>query len=272
VRYTSFLREYHTIRHDQGWGRPDAGYFLALPEVAANDPQWAIWRRRTESYHVLRLQVIAPLAERLGRPLRILDLGAGNCWLTYRLTELGHQVAAVDLSADATDGLGAHSWYAHELETRGRSPMTPIQADFNHLPLPDYAVDLALFNASLHYSIASEETLREALRVLAPDGIVVILDSPVYHDALSGEQMVRERESAFERSYGFRSDSLPAEQFLTWHRLDDLACALDLHWRICAAVGGRNFGSLSYRTRRLWRRVRGLRELAELPVIVGARR
>jgi SAM-dependent methyltransferase len=266
------LEEYHLIRQDQGWGSPDASYFLALPEVAPGDPQQAVWRRRGESYHVLRTKVVGPAAERRGRPLRVIDLGAGNCWLAYRLAELGHQVAAVDLSLDATDGLGAHRWYTHNLQTRGRPAITPIQADFTCLPLPDHAVDMALFNASLHYSIACEVTLREALRALAPQGIVVIMDSPVYHDAGSGEQMVREREDAFERTYGFRSDSLPAEQFLTWHRLDDLAHGLDLRWQIYSTVAGTGRAALSHRVRRRWRALRGLRELAELPVLVGDRR
>lgn len=269
ARYASFLREYHTIRRDQGWGRPDAGYFLALPAVAADDPQRAIWRRRSESYQVLRTKVIAPVAERLGRPLRILDLGAGNCWLAYRLTALGHQVAAVDLSLDVIDGLGAHRWYAQEFDTRERSTITPLQADFNDLPLPNHAVDVALFNASLHYSTACDVTLREALRVLAPEGVVIIMDSPVYQDTGSGEQMVREREAAFERTYGFRSDSLPAEQFLTWDRLARLARALGLRWQICGAVGGWSRAALAHRMRRRWRTLQGRRELAGMPVIVG---
>ena len=81
--------------------------------------------------------------------------------------------------------------------------------------------------------------------------------------------MVREREAAFERTYGFRSDSLPMEQFLTWDRLEQLACTLDLRWQVHAPVGRWHRTALSHRVRRRWRTLRGRRELAEMPVIVG---
>src|SRR5579885_1180645 len=177
ARYERFLREYRIVREDQGWGRPDAAYFLALPQAAPDDPQRDIWRRRDESYRLLCAKIIDPLAARRGRPLRILDLGAGNCWLAYRLTERGHQVAAIDLSVDPTDGLGAHVWYRPELERAGCASFWPIQAEYDRLPLPDCSADVALFNASLHYSTDCSVTLREALRVLSPEGIVVIMDT-----------------------------------------------------------------------------------------------
>lgn len=265
ARYEQFLREYHVVRADQGWGRANAEYYLSLPHVAPNDPQRGIWLRRAESCRLLFDRIIAPLAARWERSLRILDLGAGNCWLAYRLTERGHQVTAIDLSVDTLDGLGAHIWYRPRLESTGRAPFTPIQAEFDRLPLPDQCVDVALFNASLHYSTDCAVTLCEALRVLSPDGVVVIMDSPLYRHASSGEQMVRERETAFERAYGFRSNSIPAEHFLTTDRLAELAHELTLQWQTYAPIS-----SVSQLKGQL-RRLRGLRELAMMPVIAGHR-
>jgi SAM-dependent methyltransferase len=265
VRYEQFLQEYHIVRADQGWGRPDAGYFLALPDVAPNDPQWEIWRRREASCCLLFGKIVEPMATRCARPLRILDLGAGNCWLAYQLTRRGHQVAAIDLSIDPLDGLGAHVWYRPQLEGAGRRTFTLIQADYNRLPLASDGVDVALFNASLHYSTDCSLTLREALRVLLPQGIVIIMDSPVYQQASSGAQMVRERETAYERAYGFRSNSLPAEHYLTADRLAELAHDLALRWE-SYGTGGR-LSQLKGR----WRRWRGLRELATMPIIAGQR-
>jgi hypothetical protein len=84
------------------------------------------------------------------------------------------------------------------------------------------------------------------LRVLAPRGRVVIMDSPMYRDHSSGLAMVREREEAFERPYGFRpplraraSDLRPAHQAGTRARRPLgslralLRCAL-----VAQAVGG----------------------------------
>lgn len=264
-RYERFLREYRIVRQDQGWGRSEAGYFLALPEVAADDPQFEIWRRRRESSRVLVTNIVEPLHTRWERPLRIADLGAGNGWLAYRLSRLGHEVVAVDLSLDETDGLGAHRWYAPELERRNRVPFTSIQAEFDYLPLPDHILDIVIFNASLHYSIDCAVTLREALRVLSTHGRLVIMDSPVYQHAASGNAMVRERERAFQADYGFRSDDLPAEHFLTSSRLEQLARDVGLHWRMHSLAGSRTS------VMRHWRRIWGRRELAEMPVIEGTR-
>lgn len=268
AQYEQFLREYHIVREDQGWGRLDASYFLALPHVAPDDPQRDMWRRRGGSCRLLFANIIGPMAARRKRPLRILDLGAGNCWLAYQLTELGHQVAAIDLSVDPTDGLGAHVWYRRELEKARRTRFTLIQAEFDRLPLSGHGVDVALFNASLHYSTDCGVTLREALRVLSPEGAVIIVDSPVYRHAGSGEQMVRERETEFERTYGFRSDSVPAEYFLTTDRLEELAHELALQWQTYPPVGR---SDLRVRVKGQWRRLRGLRELAAMPVIAGYR-
>lgn len=265
ARYERFLREYRTVREDQGWGRPDASYYLALPHVAPGDPQRDVWRRRGESCRLLFTKVIGPMAARRKRPLRVLDLGAGNCWLAHQLAQRGHPVAAIDLSVDPLDGLGAHAWYRPALERAGRAPFTPIQAEFDCLPLAGQEADVALFNASLHYSTDCAVTLREALRVLTPEGRIVIMDTPVYRHAGSGAQMVREREMAFERRYGFRSDSIPAEHFLTTDRLAGLARDLALRWQTYAPIS-----SVS-RLKGQWRRWRKLRELATMPLIVGHR-
>jgi SAM-dependent methyltransferase len=172
---------------------------------------------------------------------------------------------AVDLSTDVGDGLGAHKWYLGDGEAEANTRLTPVQAEFDRIPLVDDEADVAVFNAALHYSTDYDRTLREALRVLSPDGALAIVDSPFYRHAGSGEQMVSERELEFERTYGFRSDSVPAEHFLTTDRLEELARDLALRWQVYDRAG-----RLS-RVIAPWRRLRGLREVARMPVIVGYR-
>ena len=55
----------------------------------------------------------------------MLDVGAGNGWLSSRLSELGHDAVAVDLDDDSGDGLGAGA---------GRKPFPLVQADFDAMP------------------------------------------------------------------------------------------------------------------------------------------
>lgn len=259
--FAAFLREYQAVRAGEGWGSPAAAYFRALPWVAADDPRRDIWRLRTRNFHTLVEQVVRPLERALNRPLKILDLGAGNCWLAYRLAQRGHAVAAVDLSTDPLDGLGAHVWYGEN-----QPAFRPVQAEFDHLPFASDQMDLVVFNASLHYSTDYAVTLREASRVLRCTGRLVVMDSPVYRDAASGARMVREREARFDQLYGFRSGTLPCEHYLTDARLAALASALRLSWRHLAPA--RRWRHVP---RVWWARLRGQREPAALPVIVGQR-
>jgi ubiquinone/menaquinone biosynthesis C-methylase UbiE len=167
--------------------------------------------------------VLTRLQNPLERSLKILDLGAGNGWLSNRLSAQGDRVLAVDLLVNEQDGLGAWKYYENSF--------TPIQAEFNHLPVMDRFADAVIFNASFHYSENYSETLKEALRVTSPGGLVVIMDSPVYRRGDSGEKMVAERQAQFTEKYGFASDNLQSENYLTYTRLKQLADELHLTWK-----------------------------------------
>jgi SAM-dependent methyltransferase len=261
VYYRRFLEEYRLVRESQGWGETRAEYFQRLPVVKLSDPRVGIWRRRGLSYADLLRNVIDPSERELRRQLDIVDAGAGNCWLSFRLVERGHNVVSVDLSADQVDGLGAHRWYGES-----STQLLPVRAEFDHLPFCERTADIVIFNASLHYSGSYETTLAESLRVLRPAGRVVVMDSPVYHDAGSGRAMVEEREREFEKSFGFRSNSLDSEGFLTHDRLGELAQRLNVRWRL----EDRRPTPLE-RLRRSGRHVRGRRELATMPLVIGSR-
>ncbi|HVC34161.1 MAG TPA: methyltransferase, partial [Chloroflexota bacterium] len=268
-----FLEQYKIVRSDEGWGGSGGAYFRALPDVALDDPQRDVWRVRARSFRALIDQVLLPLEAQLGRPLNILDLGAGNGWLAHRLAQRGHHVAAVDVSTDARDGLGASVWYGQDGSSRGsgESPFSvadrefvPVQAEFDRLPFANGAADLLIFNASLHYSGDYPTTLAEALRVLGTDGLLVILDSPVYRDATSGAKMVRARDAGFQRRYGFSSVAMPTEGFLTDNRLHQLGAALGLSWQTIDPTPRWRLA-----LRRQKARLNGRREPASFPVVVG---
>jgi SAM-dependent methyltransferase len=253
-----FRREYRTVRRAEGWGSHDGAYYRALPFRDLTGRFTDIWRIRAASYLTFVRDVLAPL-EQVPRPLRILDLGAGSGWLAYRLAARGHQVLAIDLLEDELDGLGA-------ARRHFSATVEVASAEFDHLPLPAAHADVVVFNAAFHYSTDYVRTLAEALRVLRPHGTLVILDTPMYVDPSSGARMVQERERRFRTTYGFASDALPSEHFLTPARLDQLAHALSLTWTL-------HRPPLHWQTR-LERTLGGLRarrEPATFPVIVGTR-
>jgi|SRR5579864_4743400 len=252
-----FIREYRTVRHAEGWGSSHPEYYRALPYRDLTGRFSAIWRIRARSYRTFLKNVLIP--REAGQKLKILDLGAGSGWLAYRLSQRGHCVLAIDILDDQLDGLGAISHYATRVH--------PILAEFDRLPLPDSSIELAIFNAALHYSTDYCRTLRETLRVLEPRGTLVILDSPMYSDPSSGQRMVKEREARFLATYGFASNALAHEHFLTQRKLESLGAELGINWQ-------------TYHVRQdirttVERRLNGLRarrEPAQFPVIVGARR
>lgn len=252
-----FMREYETVRAAEERGSDDPAYYRALPFADLTGKFASDWRIRASSYQALIARVIAPLER--GAPLSLLDLGAGNGWLSYRLARRGHHVAAVDLLTNVRDGLGAYVHYD--------APFTPIQAEFDCLPLADNQFDVAVFNSSLHYSVRYETTLQEALRVLRADGVLVILDTPTYQDAESGAQMVAERQAAFERAYGFASNALASENFLTFDRLEQLGRNVGVAWQLM-----RPFRGWRWALRPWLARARRRREPAEFLLIAGRRK
>jgi SAM-dependent methyltransferase len=209
-----FRTEYAAHRASEG--RAHAGDELRSLPYLASGPLARQWAVRARSFEVLMEEVVRPLAAQANGPLRVLDLGAGNGWLSYRLAREGHHCTAIDIRDDHVDGLGA----AEEL--RRVAHFDRLVASFETLPLPPHSADLAVFNASLHYAIDLGKTLAEAMRCLRPVGCVAIVDSPFYREAGDGEAMVREKR----RTPGLVA--LDGVEFLT---VDRLARASGLVWR-----------------------------------------
>ena len=175
--------------------------------------------------------VVMPLARAAGaRPLRVLDAGAGNGWLCYRLTRLGHDAVALDLRDDDIDGLGAAAGYRDELERMFAS----VAAAFETLPIRSRIFDIVVFNASLHYAQTLHAVLSEAVRVTTSGGRLVILDSPFYAVESDGVAMVTEKHAQAVARFGERAGDLlglPFIEFLTRQRLHDASVGLPLQWR-----------------------------------------
>lgn len=186
--------------------------------------QWAV-RARTFDAFVAR--VVEPMANAAERPLRVLDLGAGNGWLCYRLAQQGHACTAIDIRDDAVDGLGAAAPFLD------RERFDCLVASFDPLPVADGFADLTVFNAALHYATDLASTLAEAARATRRGGIIAILDSPFYARAADGEAMVAEKHARAAERFGDRAGSLlalPFVEYLTRERLR-LASPPGLRWR-----------------------------------------
>ncbi|HET7751638.1 MAG TPA: class I SAM-dependent methyltransferase [Terriglobales bacterium] len=226
--FEQFVREYEHVRTLEGRGSSSPDYYLSLPYAdltGRNAWQWSI---RAISFRYLLRNILPSIESRMARPLDILDIGAGNGWLSYRLAQRGHLPVAVDLLDNDADGLGAARHYYGSLGWL----FPRFQAEMDYLPFADAQFDVAIFNAALHYSEDYCSTLREAVRCLRPGGHVLIIDSPFYRSEESGYRMVDERKQQFTRAFGFASDSIGSREFLTATALAEVTASLHLHWKV----------------------------------------
>jgi SAM-dependent methyltransferase len=254
--YAQFLREYNTVRSAEGRGSDEPGYYQALPFADLSGRYRADWRLRARSYTTFVRRVLVPLEKQRAAAMKVLDLGAGNGWFSNRLARRGHALAALDLRTGNRDGLGATRHY--------HVPLLAVQAEFDRLPFPDGEFDLVVFNAAFHYATDYTLTLRESLRVLDTTGHLAILDTPFYRQASSGHAMVYERQLQFLQKYGFPSNALASENFLTPIRLEELQRDLNLTWQTIQPFFG-----LSWLLRPWRARLRGRREPANFPILIG---
>ena len=250
-RFSQFIEEYELIRQAEGRKESDAGY-SQLPFTPAEHPLATMWAERAASFQFLKDSV---LPRGTASNLTVLDLGAGNGWLSNQLALMDHTVAAVDLTVNEFDGLGVHPHYSADF--------VPIQAEFDQLPLGSEQFDVVIFNASFHYSANYLPTLQEAMRVCKRNGRIIIMDTPIYQKSESGTDMVAEREASFKQKFGTRSNSLVSENFLTPHRLADLTQQLGLDADVLSRHPQWRLAS-----RRLKRQLRGERPAAEFPLII----
>lgn len=247
----AFRVEYGAHRASEGRAL-DAQSMLALPYLTTGPhaKQWAVRARTFDAFMSL---VLAPLAHARGTALRVLDLGAGNGWLSWRAALAGHDAVAIDIRDDDVDGLRAARSY---LETAG-SGFHRVAASFEALPVADESFDVVVFNASLHYALDLDVAMAEARRVARDGGRIAILDSPFYARDAEGEAMVAEKRRSASLRFGERAAalmSLPFIEYLTGERLSAACAPIGVEWQ-----RHRVRYPFWYETRPLVARVRGQR-------------
>jgi SAM-dependent methyltransferase len=226
AHYARFIHDYEQIRAAEGRGSEDDSFYLGLPYTDSTGRNGGQWRIRARSFDYLLTEALNQNFQGAGGS--VLDLGAGNCWMSYRLALAGFRSFAVDLLTNPNDGLGAAEHYRKHLPVL----FPRIQAELSALPFQDGQFDAAIFNASFHYAENEEAALNEALRCLRSGGILVICDTPWYSREESGRRMVSERSTAFLQRYGTASDSIDSMEYLTDERLRSLETRLGIQWTV----------------------------------------
>jgi len=112
-------------------------------------------------------QIVAGLKPSYGST--ILDFGAGTCWATRLLTQMGNAVIALDVSPTALE-FGREMF--RRLPIAGHHlPPSFLVFDGHRIDLPDASVDRIVCLNAFHHVPNAAEVLKEMARVLRPGGI-----------------------------------------------------------------------------------------------------
>ena len=130
-------------------------------------------------------------------PLDVADLGCGEGYLTIETARWARTVTAVDRSAAVLRGARALA------RRHGLTNIVWKRGEIEHLPLDDASIDVALLSQALHHAADPARAVAEAVRVLRPDGRLLLLDLRP-HD----QTWVKERLG--DRWLGFSDDALAA--------------------------------------------------------------
>ncbi len=204
-----FVLDYARVRQAEGRSLT-AEQVRSLPAIDASHPLASMWVQRQASFEIFHrwLGGIAGLpAERT-----VVDIGAGCGWLAAQLANDGWQGAAVDITVDGGDGLGAARHHDAELVL--------IRAEMGTLPFASDSVDLAVFNASLHYATDVSVALAEARRIVRPHGYLAVIDSPIFQSRTAGHKMVEEFAATIHATHGFAPAAHLGSGFVTWAQVE----------------------------------------------------
>ena len=100
----------------------------------------------------------------------LLDIGTGTGRMAELFADDARHITAVDKSTEMLRIARAR------LQTLPPDRIELLQADFAALPFADASFDTVLFHQVLHYAADPRIAIREAARVLAPEGRIAIVD------------------------------------------------------------------------------------------------
>jgi len=130
---------------------------------------------------------------------RVLDVAAGCCWATARLSQVEsvQEVVALDLSKGFLTSVGDR--IISEL-SGDRSKIRFAVSSFNMIPFEDEYFDCAFFIATLHHSESPIRTLKEICRVVKTGGRLFLVE---HLHPLIRLRAVREQALRLSRASGF---------------------------------------------------------------------
>ena len=156
---------------------------------------------------------VAEMLDAVGRPGRAVDVGCGSGRLTVVLAQRGAAMTGIDTSNERL------------ARARARASAAAVEVEWVHadmdepLPFPDARFDAVVSRLSLMLSRDPDRLLRDAARVLLPEGVVVtavwadIAENPWFGEPRAAVAEVLGAEAAtFARAFGRLGDLTQLKQ------------------------------------------------------------
>lgn len=201
-------------------------YYLSLPYKDLSGRESEAWRIRAHNYSYLVEHVLNQMSAVDGG--RILDLGAGNCWMSFRLALARYRPIAVDVHTCDRHGLGAGEHFRMHLPA-----MFPrFQAELTHLPFQDGQFDAVVFNSSLQHVDDYKAAFREAFRCTRSGGMVIVCHTPGSAREKPPPELQSHRRPALAGHSEATSNSIESLEYVLEERLLALERHLHAVWTV----------------------------------------
>jgi len=179
---------------------------VKLPDVNEDHPHWREWQVRKRSAQ----RLVKSLVFRK-RPLRILEVGCGNGWLSHQLAEIpGARVTGLDINF--TELQQAARVFSDDPNLRF------IHGDIRTGILDEQQFDCIVFACSVEYFPSLKKIIHFTLTYLVPGGELHILDTKFYKS--SELESERKRIQAYYTAFGYPEMA----DLLFQHSWKDLNC------------------------------------------------
>ena len=142
---------------------------LPTPELQMGKP---FSTTKEVAVHLFRLGLLFDCLQ-LSPSMSVLDFGAGTCWLSKLLYQMGCHVTALDVSAEALD-IGKRSIDEYPVPTPRLGKISFLLFDGYKIDLPDNSCDRIVCYDVIHHVPNLDAVLKEFFRVLKPSGIVAL--------------------------------------------------------------------------------------------------
>ena len=209
---------------------------LPLPEYQMAKPFSMV----AETGEILTLLGMLLQGLRMRPGLRVLDFGAGTCWLSKMIWQMGCSVVALDVSPRALD-MGRRLWKDFPVPLPPPTTIEFLPYDGQTIALPDASVDRILCFDAFHHVPNPDQVLAEMARILAPGGLIGMSEPLGAHSSTAESQREMRVYGVLENDIDFeglcrqlRDRGLEGPRFRA-HTLPELE--LDLTER-AAAIGG----------------------------------